>query len=89
MTPWAPVVIKLAPAVLPGDNGVLIIDSKSMREHLGIDAMSSLRHTVLNRSSDETYILSADQVVQAALDGRNADIEEQRTVQVGQVAVAS
>lgn len=60
MTPWVPVVIDLAPAVLPGENGVLKIDSKSMRERLGIDIMSCLRDTALKRSSDDTDILSAD-----------------------------
>lgn len=67
---------------------MLIIGSKSMRERLGIDAMASWRDTVLNRLSEDTGVLSADQVAQAALDRRNIEVEQQRMAQVGQVAVA-
>ena len=45
MTPWAPVTIRLALAVMPGENDSLIIGSKTLREKLSIDVMKQLRDT--------------------------------------------
>lgn len=47
LTPWAPVVILLAVAVVPGGDGVLILGSKARREQLNIDEMESLRAKAL------------------------------------------
>ena len=41
-TPWGPVVISTAFAVIPGTDSVLILGSKTLREKLGIDVMASL-----------------------------------------------
>lgn len=72
-TSWAPLVINLALAVLPKDDDLLNIGSNIMRKRQGIDVMSSLREAILNRSSDDAYILSADKVTQAALERRETD----------------
>ena len=42
-TPWSPGVISTAFAVIPGTGSVLILGSKTLREKLGIDVMSSLK----------------------------------------------
>ena len=42
-TPWGPVVISSAFAVIPGIDSVLILQSKTLRETLGIDTISSLK----------------------------------------------
>ena len=42
-TPWGPVVISAAFAVIPGIDSVLILQSKTLREKLGIDTMPSLK----------------------------------------------
>ena len=42
-TPWGPVVISTAFAVIPGTDSVLILGSKTLREKLGIDVMASLK----------------------------------------------
>ena len=43
MTPWAPVAIRLALAVMPGEDDLLILGSKTLHEKLDIDAMKQLR----------------------------------------------
>ena len=45
MTPWAPVTILLALAVMPGEDDLLIPGSKTLREKLSIDMMMQLRVT--------------------------------------------
>ena len=45
-TPWGPVVISTAFAVIPGTDSVLIFGSKMLREKLGIDVMASLKGKV-------------------------------------------
>ena len=42
-TPWGPVVISTAFAVIPGTDSVLILGSKTLREKLGIDDMAYLK----------------------------------------------
>ena len=42
-TPWGPVVISTAFAVIPGNDSELILGSKTLREKLGIDVMVSLK----------------------------------------------
>ena len=42
-TPWGPVVISFAFAVIPGTDSVLILGSKTLREKMGIDVMASLK----------------------------------------------
>ena len=42
-TPWGPVVISTAFAVIPGTDSVLILGSKTLREKMGIDVMTSLK----------------------------------------------
>ena len=42
-TPWGPVVISTAFAVIPGTYSVLILGSKTLREKLGIDVMASFK----------------------------------------------
>ena len=44
-TPWGPVVISTAFAVIPGTDSVLILGSKTLREKLGIDDMAYLKGT--------------------------------------------
>lgn len=46
MTPWAPVVIRLAVSMLPGD-AALILGSKAPRLQLNIDILKGLRTKVL------------------------------------------
>ena len=43
MTPWAPVTIRFALAVLPGEDDLLNIEK--LREKLNIDMMKQLRDT--------------------------------------------
>ena len=43
MTPWAPVTIRLALAVLPGEDGLLNLEK--LREKLNIDMMKQVRDT--------------------------------------------
>lgn len=88
MTPWMPVVNDLPLAAPPEDDDMLIIGSKSSRKRLGVDVMVGLRDNVLNGSSNNTNVISADQVAQAALDKGNVEVEQQRVVQVGQGSVA-
>ena len=45
MTPWAPVTIRLALAVMRGKYDLLILGSKTLREKLSIDVMKQLRDT--------------------------------------------
>ena len=45
MTPWAPVSIRLALAVMPGEDDLLILGSKTLRGKLSIDVMKQLRDT--------------------------------------------
>ena len=45
MTPWAPVTIRLALAVMPGKGDLLILGSKMLREKLSTDVMKQLRDT--------------------------------------------
>ena len=45
MTPWAPVIIWLALAVMPEEDNLLILRSKTLREKLSIDVMKQLRDT--------------------------------------------
>ena len=47
MTPWGPVTIWLALAVLPGEDDLLILGSKTLREKLDIDVMRQLRDTAV------------------------------------------
>ena len=42
-TLWSPVVIAAAFAVIPGIDSVLILQSKTLREKVGIDTMSPLK----------------------------------------------
>ena len=42
-TPWGPVVLSTAFAVIPATDSVLILGSKTLREKLGIDIMASLK----------------------------------------------
>ena len=46
MTPWAPVTIRLALVVMPGEDDLLILGSKMLREKVSIDVMKQLRDTV-------------------------------------------
>ncbi|CAN0394168.1 unnamed protein product, partial [Ascophyllum nodosum] len=43
MTPWAPVTIRLALAVMPGEDDLLVLGLKTLREKLSIDVMKQLR----------------------------------------------
>ena len=45
MTPWAPVTIRLALVVMPGEDDLLVLRSKTLREKLSIDVMKQLRDT--------------------------------------------
>ena len=45
MTPWAPVTIRLALAVMPGEDDWLILEPKTLLEKLSIDVMKPLRDT--------------------------------------------
>ena len=45
MTLWAPVTIRLALAVMPGEDDLSIIRPKTLREKLSIDVMKQLRDT--------------------------------------------
>ena len=45
MTPWAPVTIRLALAVMPGEDDLLILGSKTLGEKLTIDVMKQLKDT--------------------------------------------
>ena len=47
LTLWGPVDIRLAVAVLPGGDDVLILGSKTLREQLNIDVMDGLKAKVL------------------------------------------
>lgn len=47
LTPWAPVVIRLAVVVFPGRDDVLILSSKMLREKINIDIMARLRAKAL------------------------------------------
>ena len=47
MTPWAPVTIRLALAVIPGEDDLLILGSKTMREKLSVDVIKQLRDTTV------------------------------------------
>lgn len=51
MTPWAPVVIRLAIAVLPGGVDLLILGSKTLRKQLNIDILGGLRAKVLGHGN--------------------------------------
>ena len=42
-TPWGPMAISTAFAVIPGTDSVLILESKTLREKLGIDFMAPLK----------------------------------------------
>lgn len=88
MTSWAPVLIDLALAVYPGDDGESTIRSSGMTERLDLYVMSSLRDTVLRSSNKVKEVLSWDHITQGALGRRNAEVMQQKTVQDAQVAVA-
>ena len=45
MTPWAPVTIRLALAVIPGEDNLLILKSNTLRKKLSIDVMKEVRDT--------------------------------------------
>ena len=45
MTPWAPVTVLLALAVISGEDDLLTRGSKTLREKLSIDVMKQLRDT--------------------------------------------
>ena len=45
MTPWVPIVVRLALAVMPGENDLLILGPKTLPETLDIDVMKQLRDT--------------------------------------------
>lgn len=47
MTPWAPVVIRLAVVVLPGADDALTLGSTTLREQLDIDVMEGLKNRAL------------------------------------------
>ena len=47
MTPWAPVAVRLALAVTPGEDGLLILGSMTLHETLEIDNMKQLRDTAV------------------------------------------
>lgn len=69
---------------------MMTIGPKSMREHLGIDVVSSVGSTVLSRSRDDTGVFSSE-VAQAALDRRGADarqLAKDGTMSTVQVTVA-
>lgn len=42
-TPWAPLVVRLTVAILPGGDDTLVLGSKTLREKLHIDVMDGLR----------------------------------------------
>lgn len=83
MTSWAPVVLGRALAVLREDDNVLIIGFKSLWERLLLAVMIILRADVLNRSSDDVDILSADQVPPVALNKRTVEVDLRRMAQIG------
>ena len=43
MTPKAPVTVRLALAVMPGEDDLLILGSKTLREKLSIDVMKQVK----------------------------------------------
>ena len=45
MTPWAPVTFRLALAVMPGEDDLLSLGSKTLREELSIGVMKQPRDT--------------------------------------------
>lgn len=56
LTPWAPVEVKLALAVLPGVDAVLTIGSKYMRDDLiGIDVLATLEEKMMRGAATEVY----------------------------------
>ena len=67
MTPWAPVIFDVTLAIVPGDDDVLIIGSKTLRERLGIDVMEGLRKAAAGRKSGAA---GEDQVSAVAVTSR-------------------
>ena len=45
MPPWAPVTIRLALAVMPGEDDWLVLGSKTLHEKLSVDVMKQLKDT--------------------------------------------
>ena len=69
--PWAPVVIGLVLAVTPGDDGVLIVGNKTMKDRLGIDVMACLNRTSITGLRQNSEDMSGETVAQLAMIGKS------------------
>lgn len=66
-TPWASAFFRLARAVIPGSDNVLIIENKALREGLGFYVMVCLKSVVLPTLGQNAEILVREVAVMAMM----------------------
>ena len=65
ITTWAPVAIRLELAVMPGEDDLLTLGSKPLREKLDIDVIKQLRDTAVASTSGTSSTESAPAEISA------------------------
>ena len=69
--PWAPVVIGLVLAVIPGDDDLLIVGNKTTKDRLGIAVMACLNRTAITGLRQNSEDESGGTVAQLAMMGKS------------------
>lgn len=82
LLPWVPLEVRFALTTLPGMGNDLIIASKSMRDHLAIDVLATLKDGTVREA---TTNMSADDVVRAAVESREDHLRSERISKLGPV----
>ena len=77
--PRAPVVMGLVLAVIPGDENVLIVQNKTMKDRLGIDVMACLNRTAITGLRQNSEDESRETVAQQAMTG-TSECEEHAVI---------